>query len=145
MRRRCRVPQRGGQLPYVAGVGPGRDSLTVVGRGGHRLLLALPRDPIRMHAALRFGEELWQTSRGRIRPLFLAADAAPALPAELHLPDPDRHLRRAYGLADGDFILVRPDLYVECVGHLAATHPLLRHLDRLYGFDCTTPSSRLAV
>lgn len=138
-------PQRGGQLPYVAGVAPDRDSLALVGRGCHRLMLALPRDPMRMRAALRFGEELRRTSRDRIRPLFLAGHAAPGLPAGLHLPDPDRHVRRAYGLADGDFILVRPDLYVEWVGHLAATHPLLRHLDRLYGFDCTTPSSRLAV
>lgn len=136
--------ERGRQLPYVADVGSGHDSLAMVGHGYHRFLLVAPRDAARLQAAVDFSRELCRVSDGTVRPLLLTAGAARALPPDLHLPDPEQRVRRAYRLGEGDFVLVRPDLYVEWVGNLAATDPFLRHLRRMYGLGRPT-SSRLAV
>ena len=46
------------------------------------------------------------------------------------MEDDGGHLRDAYGLAPGEWVLVRPDGYVAGVGEAMA---LAQHLDRLLG------------
>jgi 2-polyprenyl-6-methoxyphenol hydroxylase-like FAD-dependent oxidoreductase len=66
---------------------------------------------------------------------LLASEAGEAPPSRTGLrvhavQDDDGHIRDAYGLAAGEWVLVRPDGYVAGVGAAAA---LTAHLDRILG------------
>ncbi|TWC41621.1 2-polyprenyl-6-methoxyphenol hydroxylase-like FAD-dependent oxidoreductase [Pseudomonas sp. SJZ079] len=138
--------QPGRQLPYVADNGVGGDSLALLGGGRHSLFLVPPRDAAGLHACLALIAQVQQVCQDRIR-VRLLTDASHdrlALPSELCLRDERQHLRHAYALAEGDFVLVRPDLYVAQSGQLQHSATLWDRLQRLHGFTAAQPSARLA-
>jgi hypothetical protein len=52
--------------------------------------------------------------------------------------------RAAWQLAEGDFLLVRPDLFVDCRGRLDDTGALAALLERVYGCATPQPAAQLA-
>ncbi|MET1079294.1 MAG: FAD-dependent monooxygenase [Pseudomonas sp.] len=139
--------QAGRQLPYVADTGiPGSDSLALLGDGRHSLFLVPPTDEAGIRQALLLLERLQHAGQGLIRPRLLtdAGHSGRALPPDLCLYDEQRRLRQAYGLSEGDWILVRPDLYVASCGQLQQTEPLWQALLHLHGFTAALQPARQA-
>lgn len=120
-----------------ADAGTGDSSLALLGKGRHSLLLVPPRDEPGMRAALQLLARVQHASLGLVRTCLLsdARHAAGALATQHCRPDEQRHLRRAYGLAEGDFVLIRPDFQVASLGRIPHCEGLWNELRRLHGFE----------
>ena len=127
-------------LPYVASQDPAADSLALLGQARHSLLL-VPPQPAAAQALQRL-LALLAPLRSRLRIHCLGAATAP-LTADHEVPESQR-LRAAWQLAEGDFLLVRPDLFVDCRGRLDDTGALATLLARVYGGAMPLPAEQLA-
>ena len=123
--------------PYVADTGAGGDSLALLGHGRHSLLLVPPRDEPGMRAALQLLARVQHASLGLVRTYLLTdtRHAGRALPPKRCHYDEQQRLRQAYGLAEGDFVLIRPDFQIASLGRLPHCEELWNELQHLHGFD----------
>ena len=123
--------------PYVADTGTSGDSLALLGHGRHSLLLVPPRDEPGMRAALQLLARVQHASLGLVRTCLLTdtSHAGRALPPKRCHYDEQQRLRRAYGLAEGDFVLIRPDFQIASLGRLPHCEGLWNELRYLHGFD----------
>lgn len=123
--------------PYVADAGAGGDSLALLGKGRHSLLLVPPRDEPGMRAALQLLAQVQHASLGLVRTCLLTdtRHLGRALPPKRCLYDEQQRLRRAYGLAEGDFVLIRPDFQIASLGRIPHCDRLWNELQCLHGFE----------
>lgn len=131
----------GCMLPYAHNSTGLPDSLQAVGQAQHTLLLAssaLPSASVlsRLHGALA-------PLHKRLRVQVISDDEGEIAIGQI-LPDPQQQLRTAWQLQDGEYLLVRPDLFIEHRGHLSDLDGLSQHLARHYVPDAPPQRTRLA-
>ena len=56
----------------------------------------------------------------------------------------DQHLRDAWKLSEGEFLLVRPDLFIDCRGRLDEPDTLTSLIERFYLNDVSAATEQLA-
>jgi 2-polyprenyl-6-methoxyphenol hydroxylase-like FAD-dependent oxidoreductase len=127
--------QTGRMLPYLPANGVRGDSLSLIGHGGYRLIMALDGSAEQLTHAQTLATNLKLASNGLITPL-LVFSTPPLWPVADpgQVQDGDHALANGWSLANGDFALVRPDLFVACVGNLAAPADLYGYLAKWHGF-----------
>lgn len=133
--------QSGRMLPFVDHLPDAVDSLQLLGQARHSLLVAPAAHD---YAQLESLQALLAPLATQLRSYYLLDQADPELPAPLCLSDPQQRLRNAWQLQAGDFLLVRPDLFIECRGRLDDTRELQTLLERCYLPGVTPDSARLA-
>lgn len=127
--------QVGRMLPYVAGNRDRADSLALVGQGVYRLVIALDGSAEQLTHAQTLVANLQLASSNLIRPLLLLSNTpAWSIPPQDHVMDRNGTLARNWHLANGEFALIRPDLFVACLGRLEAPSQLYGYLAKWHGF-----------
>ncbi|MHA6494889.1 FAD-dependent monooxygenase [Pseudomonas borbori] len=117
--------QAGCQLPYSEA----QKDLQLLGQAQHSLLIVAPQQPDEQ--ALERLLALVQPLHSRLRIHWLGQPVA-GLALASCVTDPQQQLRDAWQLVEGEFLLVRPDLFVDCRGHLGDTRSLEALLERHY-------------
>ena len=130
----------GCMLPYARNSAGFPDSLQAVGQAQHTLLLA--SDALPTASALQRLHRALTPLHARLRIQVLSAAEGEVAIGQL-LPDPHQQLRSTWQLQNGDYLLVRPDLFIEHRGHLDDLDALSRHLAAHYTPDAAQ-QARLA-
>ncbi|VXB94698.1 2-polyprenyl-6-methoxyphenol hydroxylase [Pseudomonas sp. 8BK] len=124
--------QAGCQLPYVATLAQLPQAL---GQAKHSLLM-VPSSETNPAAVKRL-LALLEPLRAHLRIHWLG-EHSQGLPAANHLADPQQRLRQAWQLGEGEFLLVRPDLFIDCRGRLDDPSSLTNLIERFYLHDLVT-------
>nr|WP_298138795.1 FAD-dependent monooxygenase [uncultured Pseudomonas sp.] len=119
-------------LPYV-------DGADRFGQGRHSLLI-LPPGPSDRAAFDRLLAVL-EPLNSRLN-IYWLGEQPKDLPQGRSLPDP--RLRDAWKLSDGEFLLVRPDLFIDCRGHLDDYAGVSALIARLYRTHVPANTRQLA-
>lgn len=130
----------GCMLPYACNSAELPDSLQAIGQARHTLLLASHELP--SATELQHLHDALAPLQPNVRIQVITA-AEGALAIGQILPDPHHCLRTAWQLEDGEYLLVRPDLFIEQRGHLDDLDALRQHLTYHYVPELQ-PHTRLA-
>ena len=126
--------QAGCLLPYV-------DGADRFGQGRHSLLI-LPPGPSERAAFNRL-LALLEPLNSRLNIHWLGAQPS-GMPFGNPLADPQQRLRNAWKLGEGEFLLVRPDLFIDCRGRLDEPATLTSLIERFYLSDVSAETEQLA-
>jgi 2-polyprenyl-6-methoxyphenol hydroxylase-like FAD-dependent oxidoreductase len=128
--------QVGRVLPYVHADGSRQNSLHLIGKRSYRLIVAAHGNAAQTIAAVKLAGQIKDASQALILPLLLLSTTPEyALAADDYVIDADHALAKAWCLSTGDFVLVRPDFYVACVGNLSSPARLHAHLAEWHRID----------